>query len=123
MSRIVIIEDDRSLRKLMEKAIRNQGHVVESTENGREGEKMIRAAPPDLILLDVMLPGKNGLDICESLKESPKTKHVPILMLTCLTEMSQKPDEYWRKRTGADDFISKPFEIRQLLERVEHLLN
>ena len=78
---------------------------------------------PDLVMLDVMMPKKNGLEICYELKNDPKTVHLPVLILTATTQTSQKTDDYWRVRSRADDFISKPFKSADLLARIEKLLS
>lgn len=118
---VMVVDDDPALRHIMVTALRKAGYEVSSEENGKEADERIRKVRPDLVLLDVMMPGKNGLDVCRELKENPQYNDIPILMLTCLTEDSERNDDFWRNETGADDFITKPFPIGELLRRVENL--
>ncbi|MBN2562455.1 MAG: response regulator, partial [Phycisphaerae bacterium] len=90
--RIVIVEDDKGFRKVMEAALRKHGYEVLAADNGTEGEQMIRECDPALAIMDVMMPGKNGLDICQDLKKSEEHRAIPILMMTCMTEESEKDD-------------------------------
>lgn len=120
---ILVLEDDSTMRRMIVAALRREGYVVYEEENGLEGDRRIRALKPDLVLLDVMLPGKTGLDICEELKRDPQFKTIPVLLMTCLTTESKQDDSYWRQETGADDFITKPFPIGELLRRVQRILS
>jgi DNA-binding response OmpR family regulator len=119
---ILIVEDDKTFRTVMESALKKEGYRVISADNGTEGEQKIRELQPDLVLLDVMMPGKNGLDICLAIKGDERLKETPVMMLTCITEMSEKDDSYWREQTGADDFMTKPFPIGEFLRRVKLLV-
>ena len=120
--RIVIVEDDRAFCRVMEQALRKQGYEVVAADSGTDGEAKIRELLPDLAILDVMTPGKNGLDLCQDLKKSEEYRDIPILMMTCMTEESEKDDNYWREQTGADDFITKPFPMGELVRRVRSIL-
>lgn len=119
---VLVVEDDVSLRKAMAGALRHEGYVVHEVGNGNEADSQVRSLKPDLILLDVMLPGRTGLDICQSLKSDKDLKSIPIIMMTCLTNESKHDDSYWQKETGADDFITKPFPLGELIRRVNRIL-
>lgn len=119
---ILVLEDDSVLRRIIVTALRREGYIVYEEENGIEGERRIRALKPDLVLLDVMLPGKTGLDISQELKRDEQLKSIPIMLMTCLTTESKQDDNYWRRETGADDFITKPFPVGELLRRVQRIL-
>jgi DNA-binding response OmpR family regulator len=119
---VLVVEDDPGLRRVMVSALRHEGYIVHEEENGQEAERRIRALKPALVLLDVMLPGKTGLDICADLKQDPEFKKIPILMMTCLTGESKHEDDYWKNETGADDFITKPFPVGEMLRRVSRML-
>ena len=119
---IMVVEDDPGMRRMMVAALRHSGYMVHEEENGVEADRRIRALKPDLVLLDVMLPGKTGLDICQDLKQDAELSRIPILMMTCLTSESKHEDGYWKKETGADDFITKPFPVGELLRRVTRML-
>jgi DNA-binding response OmpR family regulator len=103
--------------------LRSKGYETEESGDGQDAEQKVRANPPDLIVLDAMLPKKTGFDVCQSLKSDDKLKKIPILMLTAITRDSGKSDEYWREKSQADDFMSKPFKATELVERIERLLN
>jgi len=121
-ARILVAEDDRATRRAIVKALSRQGYEVEAVDNGNDADREIRQSPPDLVLLDVMLPGKNGLDICTFMKSDSTLKSIPVIILTCLTADSPENDGYWRERTAADDFLSKPFPVSELVRRVDRLL-
>jgi DNA-binding response OmpR family regulator len=117
MSRtILVIEDDRDIAKLVELHIRDLGHAVRVVHDGTEGLAAALATPYDLIILDVMLPGMDGLDVCRQLRANPT--YVPILMLTA---KSSELDRVLGLEVGADDYLTKPFSVRELLARVKAL--
>jgi CheY-like chemotaxis protein len=75
------------------------------------------------MVLDVMLPGKDGFEICTDLKKDPKYKHIKIILLTAIAAGTGKPDDYWKQKTTADEFVSKPFSAKDLVRKIEDLLN
>jgi DNA-binding response OmpR family regulator len=115
--RILIVEDDRSLREGLAMNFRIRGFAVVTAADGDEGMLKAFDARPDLILLDVMLPGCSGLDILEELRE--RGERVPVLVLSARGSVQQKVLGLTR---GADDYMGKPFELPELLARVEALL-
>lgn len=121
-TRILVAEDDRATRRMIARALRKQGYEVTAVDNGDDAHRIIMESEPDLVLLDVMMPGRNGLDICNQMKADSVLRNIPVLILTCLTAESQENDDYWRNKTAADDFLSKPFTVEELLERVRRLL-
>jgi DNA-binding response OmpR family regulator len=115
--RIVIIEDDPTLREALRYNLVSEGYEVVTAEDGIAGLELARDANPDVVLLDLMLPGMTGLDVCRSLRQGGSV--VPILMLTARdTEM----DRVVGLEVGADDYITKPFSMRELLARVASML-
>ena len=119
MEKILVIEDDRDIAELMEFNLRAENFRVELSHNGREGLQKAQKGLPDLILLDLMLPDLNGLEICKELKRDNRTKHIPILMVTAKgTEM----DRVVGFELGADDYLAKPFSTRELILRVKAIL-
>jgi two-component system OmpR family response regulator len=113
---IVIVDDDAQLRQLVSKMLRAQGYRVTAVAGGREMLEMLRATPVDLIILDVMLPGASGLELCRHVRQSSS---VPILMLTA---KSEETDRVLGLEMGADDYLTKPFGSRELLARIRALL-
>jgi DNA-binding response OmpR family regulator len=117
MKTILIIEDDPAILKGLEQSLTAENYKVICEENGETGVVSARTCNPDLILLDLMLPGKNGLEICKELRL--EGNYVPILMLTSKTE---EMDKVIGLELGADDYVTKPFSIRELMARIKALL-
>lgn len=112
--KILIIEDEEDLVKGLKLNLQDEGYEVKYAFNGKEGLEKALKEKPDLILLDIMLPGMNGLEICKELRQNKMD--IPILMLTAKGE---EIDKVIGLEMGADDYISKPFSIRELLARVK----
>ena len=110
--RILIVEDDSKLVQILRDNFAFEGYEVASTTDGREALALAQDSSPDVILLDAMLPGANGFQICESLRRRSQT---PILMVTART---LKTDKLKGLNAGADDYITKPFDIDEVLARV-----
>ncbi len=121
--RILVVDDTKSIREIVAFMLRSKGHEVLESGDGLDAEKKARSVEPDLIVLDAMLPGKTGFDICADLKRDERFKAIPILMLTALTRDTGKSDTHWREKSRADDFMSKPFKAQELVDRVERLLS
>jgi len=115
--RILLIEDDTSLQQIVHDLLESAGHRVEVTANGKSGLDMASQDIFQLIVLDVMLPGMSGFDICRQLRK--RNIETPILMLTARSELSNKVVGF---KAGADDYLTKPFEAPELLVRAEALL-
>lgn len=112
--RILLIEDDPKLAKFIEIELSLEGYQVTVTQNGLDGLMMAREAQPDLLILDWMLPGISGLDLCLRLRSTGI--QVPIIMLTARDEV---PDRVTGLNAGADDYVTKPFSMEELLARVK----
>ena len=117
--RIVLVEDEHDMADLVAARLRREGYVVDVAHEGLEGLELIRSAPPDLVLLDVMLPGMLGTDIAARLRDDPRTAGVPIIMLTAKSEES---DIVVGLKFGADDYVTKPFSLAVLIARVAAIL-
>ena len=117
MKKILIIEDEPNIRELILYNLQANGYEGLQAEDGIMGITMVHTEKPDLILLDIMLPGKNGYDICRELRD--EGNHTPIIMLTAKTE---EIDKVLGLEFGADDYISKPFGIRELMARIKAVL-
>jgi two-component system phosphate regulon response regulator PhoB len=119
MEKILVIEDDKDIAELVEFNLKAENFRVEVCHNGREGLQRAQKGPPDLILLDLMLPDLNGLEICKELKRDNRTKHVPIMMVTA---KGAEVDRVVGFELGADDYLTKPFSTRELALRVKAIL-
>lgn len=113
---ILIVDDDAQIRQLAAKLLREHGHRVSVARDGREMWQVLATAAIDLIILDVMLPGGNGLDLCRELRART---HVPIIMVTAL---GSDTDRIVGLEIGADDYLVKPFNPRELLARIHAVL-
>lgn len=114
--KVLVVEDDDTLLEMLEYNLTRQGYKVFTASNGRSALTLAREKVPDLILLDVMLPGMDGFEVCRILR---KELSVPILMLTAKAE---EVDKVVGLEMGADDYLTKPFSMRELLARVKALL-
>src|ERR1043165_4562811 len=118
-ARILIIEDEEPLTLLLRYNLEAEGYEVETSARGDEGETKLKESPPDLLVLDWMLPGMSGIELCRRLRARPDTERLPLLMLTARGEESERVRGL---ATGADDYIVKPFSVPELLGRVKGCL-
>jgi two-component system alkaline phosphatase synthesis response regulator PhoP len=114
---ILLVEDEPGLRKTLSDRIRGEGFLVEVAANGIDGFEKAATGAFDLVVLDIMLPMKNGIDVCRDLRQ--QGVHTPILMLSA---KSQTIDKVLGLKIGADDYLTKPFEVPELMARIEVLL-
>jgi two-component system, OmpR family, phosphate regulon response regulator PhoB len=119
MARILVIEDELDIQKVLAFNLRQVGHEVVAVTAGREGLTLASERPPDLVLLDLMLPDVSGTEVCRSLKRDPKTTKVPVVMLTAKGE---EVDRVVGFELGAEDYIVKPFSVRELILRLDVIL-
>jgi len=117
--KIVIIEDEPDIIEVMSYNLKREGFLVSSSRRGDEGLSLVRKQSPALVLLDLMLPGTDGLSVCQQLKADPMTREIPIIMVSAKGEES---DVVIGLGLGADDYIAKPFSPRELLARVKAVL-
>jgi len=116
---IFVVEDDEGILELLRYNLTREGFAVASAADGEDAVKAIPRKLPDLILLDLMLPGLDGLEVCRMLKKNPKTAQIPIVMVTAKGEES---DIVAGLELGADDYITKPFSLKVLVARVRTIL-
>lgn len=116
---ILIIEDEPSLVEVLSYNLEKEGFEVLTANNGRDGLERARAVLPDLVILDLMLPLVDGLQVCAQLRGDARTQNIRILMLTA---RSEETDEVVGFNVGADDYVTKPFKVRPLIHRVKALL-
>ena len=116
---ILVVEDEESILELVTFNLKKEGYDVQGVTTGEEALDYARTGSPDLIVLDLMLPGVDGLEVCKRLKNDPQTEQVPIVMLTA---RSEEADIVTGLELGADDYITKPFSPRVLLARVRAVL-
>ena len=114
--RVLVIEDDTTVAEVVSRYLERDGFIVECTGDGTDGLRRALDSPPDLVILDIMLPGIDGLEVCRRLREKAP---IPVVMLTALGEEN---DRVMGLDLGADDYISKPFSPRELIARVKSVL-
>ena len=119
MSHIYVVEDDKNISEIEGYALKNAGHNVVECSNGKEFHKAVQERIPDLILLDIMLPDEDGLEILTKLRSSPETRRIPVIMVTA---KSSEIDKVKGLDMGADDYLTKPFGVMELISRVKALL-
>ncbi|MBP7960453.1 MAG: response regulator [Caldilineaceae bacterium] len=116
---ILVVDDEATLRKLMQFHLRPHGYNVITAGNGVEALEVINSQIPALVIIDVMMPEMNGYELTRQLRKNPRTAHIPIILLTALSNVQEKVEGF---QAGADDFLIKPAELPELLMRVEALL-
>jgi two-component system phosphate regulon response regulator PhoB len=117
-ARVLIVEDDRSLADILAYNLKQAGYEVLAAYDGQDGLTQAQIKSPDIVILDVMLPILDGLDVCRRLRADPTTRDILVMMLTA---KSDETDELIGFTLGADDYVTKPFSVKVLLERVKAL--
>ena len=116
---VMVIEDEKEIRDLVRYNLERAGHRVAAIADGDEGLERLFASRPDVLVLDLMLPGRNGLEILREVRGEPATRDLPVIVLTA---RSTEMDKLLGFEHGADDYLTKPFSPRELVARVEALL-
>ena len=117
--KILVVDDEEDILELVSHNMAAHGFSVSGVTTGEEALKTVKYTPPDLIVLDLMLPGIDGLEVCRTVKQDAKTAHIPIVMLTARGE---ETDVVTGLELGADDYVTKPFSPRVLVARVKSVL-
>ncbi len=118
-AKVLVVEDEAPLSELLSYNLSAEGFAVRLAENGEEAEILVSEERPDLIVLDWMLPGVSGIELCRRLRSRPETRAIPILMLTARGE---EGDRIRGLSTGADDYVVKPFSLPELMARIKAIL-
>ena len=117
--KILIVEDEKDIVRMLEYNLKKEGYVTVSCRNGEAAIEAANKENPCLVLLDLMLPGMGGLEVCKALKADRKTSNIPVIMLTA---KSQESDKIVGLELGADDYVTKPFSPRELIARIRAVL-
>ena len=117
--RVLVVEDEPALSQLLAYNLEAEGYIAERAERGDEAELRLAESPPDLLILDWMLPGVSGIEICRRLRARPATQALPVIMLTARGEEGERIRGL---SVGADDYVVKPFSVPELMARVRALL-
>jgi CheY-like chemotaxis protein len=116
--RVLVVDDDRDMARFLGLLLGNEGMAVEIASDGESAMRSISASPPEMVLLDVLLPGRGGFEICARLKSDPATALIPVILITALEDRESRVRGI---KAGADDFLSKPVRREELLARVQTL--
>lgn len=116
---VLIVDDEEDIREVMQYNLRREGYAVTAAATGEQALELLRRSKPDVVLLDLMLPGVDGLDICRRIKSAPETAHITVIMLTARAE---EADMVTGLELGADDYITKPFSPRVVAARIKAAL-
>src|SRR5579883_1559209 len=116
---VLVIDDQENIVEFIKLGLKYEGFLVEAAADGPQGLAAAQRINPDLIILDIMLPGMDGLEVCRRLRANPTTKDIPILMLTAKDDVS---DRITGLDTGADDYLTKPFSFEELVARIRAIL-
>lgn len=117
--KILIVEDEKDIVKMLDYNLKKEGFRTLSVHDGEDALDVANREHPDLVILDLMLPGMDGLEVCKALKKENKTASIPIIMLTA---KSQESDKVIGLELGADDYVTKPFSPRELIARIKAVL-
>lgn len=117
--KILVVEDERDIRELISYNLEHEGYKVIACDNGERSVELIKREQPELVILDLMLPGMDGLEVCKIIKQDDRTRHIPVMMLTA---KSEETDVVVGLQIGADDYITKPFSPKILIARVRTIL-
>lgn len=117
--RILAVDDEVHILELIKYNLESAGYEVDTAENGEDAVRMAKGKPYSLVLLDLMLPGMDGMEVCGVLRKDPQTRQIPIIMLTA---KSEEADKVKGLKTGSDDYITKPFSVKELEARIDAVL-
>ena len=119
MTTVLIVDDSSTLREMISGLLIKAGMTVLEAEDDEKAKDMITSAPPDLVVLDIVMPNMNGYELCRWVKGNDATKDVPVVICSSKNEDF---DRYWGMKQGADAYIAKPFRPAEMVETVKHLL-
>jgi len=119
-STLLVVDDEPPVLKILQTRLKASGYEVLTASDGRDALEKIKANPPDLIVLDVLMPEVNGFQVCRTLKDDPALSGIPILMLTAKDTES---DRFWGAEAGADAYMTKPYNAEELLTQIQELLS
>ncbi len=119
MSTVLIVDDSATAREMLSSILQNVGMKVIEARDGVEAQQKIADSPPDIVVLDIIMPRMNGYDLCRWLKKTPNGQNIPVLMCSSKAEQF---DRYWGIKQGADAYLAKPFHPSELIETVKSLL-
>ena len=118
MNTVLVVDDQLSHREMISNLLKGSGFKVMMASDGNEALEQIEAHPPDLVILDIVMPKVNGYEVCRQVKSNPITKQIPVIVCSI---MSEEFDRFWGMRQGADAYIGKPFQPQELQDMVQKM--
>jgi len=119
MSTVLIVDDSPTMREMVSEQLKRDGFMVIEAVDGEEAIEKLKLSRPDLVITDIVMPRKNGYELCRWIKNNPQVKDIPVVVCT---SKSEEFDIYWGMKQGADAYITKPYHPPDLLATVRHLL-
>ena len=119
MSNVLVVEDSAPQREMISELLAKSGMSVAVATDGVEALEQVKALQPDIVVLDIVMPRKNGYEVCREIKSDPSTQHVPVIICS---SKGEDFDKYWGMKQGADAYIAKPFQPTELVGTVKQLL-
>lgn len=119
MAKILIADDSLAELQIFQAALQSTGHTLVTVMDGEAAEEKVKSEPIDLVILDVIMPKKNGFQVCRDIKTNDKLKHIPVIMVT---SKDQESDKFWGMKQGADEYLTKPFKPEDLVKAVKKYL-
>ncbi|MGB9692075.1 MAG: response regulator transcription factor [Candidatus Sumerlaeaceae bacterium] len=120
--KILVVDDEFEIVEYVKAILKTKGHTVIGAYDGEEGWQLLLRERPDMAIVDLRMPKVSGLEFCRRVRRTPEIASMPLMVISSLGAVSEKPESFWAAGLRADDFLSKPFEPLALLGRVEHLL-
>jgi DNA-binding response OmpR family regulator len=120
---ILLADEGHAARRILASTLRCAGYRVVEAPDGAAAWEEIPASAPDLVILEALLPRKTGFALCADLKGNDRTRRIPVILMSSLSRLAGGSDEAWRAKTCADDFLSRPFDLGDLLSRIERLMD
>lgn len=119
MSNVLVVEDSAPQREMISELLAKSGMSVALATDGVEALEQVKAIQPDIVVLDIVMPRKNGYEVCREIKSDPSTQHVPVIICS---SKGEDFDKYWGMKQGADAYIVKPFQPKELIGTIKQLL-
>lgn len=119
MSNVLVVEDSAPQREMISELLAKSGMSVALATDGVEALEQVKALQPDIVVLDIVMPRKNGYEVCREIKSDPSTQHVPVIICS---SKGEDFDKYWGMKQGADAYIVKPFQPKELIGTIKQLL-
>jgi DNA-binding response OmpR family regulator len=121
VKKILVIDDDEKVGEMLQALLENHGYQVDYVREGKKGWEIIKATGPDLVLMDLLMPGIHGFDLCKMIKKEKQTGHIPVIAVSAVYKMAVAGAEI--KEAGIDAFVEKPVNFARLLEKIENLIH